>query len=116
MSRPFLAATEESRLALVQTPLRSDPRPLSGLFQQLVVLVRSAMLYEKVLVREPETGDGPVGRRYEALAAQGRQALDTIGDHSDKLSDQGRLVIAEAEQLLRREGVVAGRRSGLRSR
>ena len=79
VSRPFLAATEESRLALVQTPLRSDPRPLSGLFQQLVVLVRSALLYEKCA--GPGAGDG--GRPGRAKV-RGARRSGTSGARHDQ--------------------------------
>ncbi len=116
VSQPFLVDSEDDRLALVQTPLRSDPRPLSGLFQQLVVLVRSWMLYEKLLIREPDSRDGPAGRRCKTLLVQAGQGLETIGNHSDNLSAQGRLVVEEAERLLQSEGAVAGPRSGLASR
>jgi HEXXH motif-containing protein len=85
---PFLPADNSD--ARVSTPLRADPRPLWGLFQQLVVLCRSTHLYQRLGPAAPIQG------RYEVLITQARQALGTLRAHADQLTDHGRAVLAEA--------------------
>jgi HEXXH motif-containing protein len=96
LTEPFLDSPSAASEPVVATPLRPDPRPLTGLFQQLVVLVRSLLLYDRL----------PAGRAVEArrakLRGQAGQALQVIAGHTGRLSDHGRSVVAEAEELVAR--------------
>ncbi|MGH8906738.1 MAG: aKG-HExxH-type peptide beta-hydroxylase [Egibacteraceae bacterium] len=106
VSRPFLAGDDTSPESLVMTPLRSDPRPLAGLFQQLVVLVRCSLLYDRLV--ECATGDAHALRaRRERLVGQARQGLATAQRHSGKLTEHGRAIVAEAADMLNREASAA---------
>ncbi|MGH8899334.1 MAG: aKG-HExxH-type peptide beta-hydroxylase [Egibacteraceae bacterium] len=100
LSHPFLADDDQGSQPLVMTPLRSDPRPLMGLFQQLVVLVRCVVLYDRLREGAPTDGQALRARR-ERLFRQACQALKTTQRHSDKLTGHGRDVVAEAEDLLK---------------
>jgi HEXXH motif-containing protein len=96
VSQPFLTPDGHDDAWLVHTPLRADPRPLGGLFQQLVVLIRCVALYDRLLERG---GDGycpAVLARRDRLAAQARQAVETTEQHAPKLTDAGRAVLEEA--------------------
>ncbi|MEU8433882.1 HEXXH motif-containing putative peptide modification protein [Streptomyces sp. NPDC029216] len=104
----FLAPAAHA-VAPVSTPLRSDPRPLTGLFQQTVVLVRQLMLYRRLLesLRDHEGGDGELGqalsRRHGTLMAGARQGIGTLGRHAKALTPDGRAVLTEARVLLDEE-------------
>lgn len=92
VKQPFLPAKRAG--VLVDTPLRADPRPLWGLFQQLVVLCRSAELYHRVdLGAEFDTA---VQARKSALTEQARQALNTLNAHANQLTDHGCAILDEA--------------------
>lgn len=81
LSHPFLIdEVGQGAPALLATPLRSDPRPLSGLFQQLVVLVRSVSLYDRLLPSGAfdTTGRQALQVRRDVLRGQADQALTTI--------------------------------------
>ncbi|WP_372405209.1 HEXXH motif-containing putative peptide modification protein [Streptomyces luteireticuli] len=89
---PFLLDGEDVARLRVATPLRADARPLAGLFQQLVVLVRCTRLYDRV--RDvPGLDDNAVRRRRERLAAQSRQAADALESHRSLLSPHGTAVL-----------------------
>jgi hypothetical protein len=88
---------------LVNTPLRADPRPLSGLFQQIVVIARSVRLYDLVLdrVADRRAGDGAaLSSRRNTLCEQGVRGLRTARAHADALSEAGLAVLDEADVLL----------------
>ncbi|GAA2798011.1 aKG-HExxH-type peptide beta-hydroxylase [Saccharopolyspora taberi] len=94
--RPFLVADAAETLS--ETPLRSDPRPLAGLFQQLVVLERCCELYERLLADEDTF---PAKRetlrvRLDQLIGQADQARNLLHRHREALSDHGCLVLDEA--------------------
>ncbi|MFD6339766.1 aKG-HExxH-type peptide beta-hydroxylase [Streptomyces sp. NPDC060131] len=74
---------------LVATPLRADPRPLSGLFQQTVVLARIVCLYERL----DQSGEA-VARRRERVTASARQAVHTLAEHEHSLTPRGGSVLA----------------------
>lgn len=82
---------------LVMTPLRADPRPLAGLFQQLVVLVRSALLYQRL---PAGTGAAAHRARQDKLIGQAHQGAETLTSHREVLTDHGREILAEATALL----------------
>lgn len=103
LSRPFLRSGEPLRVC---TPLRPDPRPLHGLFQQLVVLVRSEMFYHRLAPHAP-SHEQAVHRRRQRLTSQARQALATMQEHRQALTEHGQDVVAQAEELLLGSG--AGR-------
>ena len=86
--------------------MRQDPRPLTGLLQQLVVLVRSVLLYDRLL-DAPDPPGAAVARR-EKLRLQASEALRVIGDHIGRLTGHGRGVVAEAGDLLARSSILAG--------
>jgi HEXXH motif-containing protein len=106
VSDPFVSGGDGDSL-LVHTPLRNDPRPLNGLFQQLVVIVRCSMLYRRLLTVAEPGGGGAVRSRYETLVAQGHEAVGTMRRHIDNLTEHGASVVEEAEQLLRPATVAA---------
>jgi ribosomal protein S12 methylthiotransferase accessory factor len=101
VSRPFLAGGHEDFQSLVMTPLRPDPRPLTGLFQQLVVLVRCWILYDRLVHRAAAvSGEEGLRVRRHRLLAQATQGLATLQHHCGELTVHGRDVVAEAEDLL----------------
>ncbi|MCX4750377.1 HEXXH motif-containing putative peptide modification protein [Kitasatospora sp. NBC_01287] len=89
---------------LVRTPLRADPRPVTGLFQQAVVLVRCAELYRRLL-RDQETDLGVLADRRQKLVDGARQALATLREHGGLLTEHGLAVLDQCEGLLRPSGV-----------
>jgi HEXXH motif-containing protein len=95
-SDPFLASARAAAgtSPLLQTPLRADPRPLSGLFQQVIVLARSVLFYDKL----PATG--PVRARREFLLGQGLQGVATLRSQLTGLTEHGCMVADEAYTLL----------------
>lgn len=97
--RPFLVDAHDAPEALM-TPLRPDPRPLNGLFQQIVVLVRCLLFYDRLLASV--NGGEAVRARRERLLGQARAGLETIGQHRHQLSDHGRAVTGEASQVVAR--------------
>lgn len=98
LADPFLVDATSGGEPVVMTPLRPDPRPLTGLLQQLVVLVRSVLLYDRLL-DAPEPPAAAVARR-EKLHGQAGEALRVIGRHTGKLTDHGREVVTDAGDLL----------------
>ncbi|WLQ42131.1 HEXXH motif-containing putative peptide modification protein [Streptomyces laculatispora] len=108
VAEPFLLPDGAGRIradqggpVLVATPLRADPRPLTGLFQQTVVLARSVLLY-RALAGEPFPAPGPaaVGARYAKLLDGARQAVRTLAAHTDSLTPHGRTVLAECAAVI----------------
>ncbi|MCX5379740.1 HEXXH motif-containing putative peptide modification protein [Streptomyces sp. NBC_00091] len=81
---------------LVATPLRADPRPLTGLFQQTVVLARSVLLYRRLAVLE----DPAVGARHDRLLGSAHQAVETLDSHSGKLTAHGQRLLAQCAGVL----------------
>lgn len=102
LSRPFLHDSDTTSQPMVVTPLRSDPRPLTGLFQQLAVLARCLVLYDRLVGHAVSDGQA-LDARHERLLRQAWQALETMQRHSDMLTGHGCEVVAEAEGLLRRQ-------------
>jgi hypothetical protein len=105
LAEPFLAVPKSGSEPVVMTPLRPDPRPLTGLLQQLVVLVRSVLLYDRLL-DAPDPPAAAVARR-EKLLGQAGEALRVIRGHTSRLTDHGRGVVTEAGDLLARGPVPA---------
>jgi HEXXH motif-containing protein len=102
LSRLFLIdEVGQGAPVLLATPLRSDPRPLSGLFQQLVVLVRVS-LYDRLLPSGAfDTSERQaLAARRDVLRGQADQALATIQSHADALTGYGQDLVAEARDLL----------------
>ncbi|WP_406447434.1 HEXXH motif-containing putative peptide modification protein [Streptomyces sp. NBC_00876] len=88
-------ASDRGGQLLIATPLRADPRPLTGLFQQTVVLARSVLLYRRL------AGLGQtVTARHETLLGSAHQAVDTLGTHSGKLTAHGRRLLDECAGVL----------------
>ncbi|WP_329073143.1 aKG-HExxH-type peptide beta-hydroxylase [Streptomyces sp. NBC_01429] len=89
----------------VTTPLRADPRPLSGLFQQTVVLARGVLLYRRLaapaMLRMPGTAERAVTAREARLTASARQAVDTLTAHSGALTDSGLALLGECAAVTR---------------
>jgi HEXXH motif-containing protein len=99
MVRPFLRPAGGDG-ELVMTPLRADPRPLTGLFQQLVVLVRSALLYHRL----PVGADAAAQRARQAkLIGQAHQGVEALHRHREVLTDHGQEVLTEAAAVLEGE-------------
>ncbi|MBT1188768.1 hypothetical protein HET69_33495 [Streptomyces sp. CJ_13] len=80
---------------LVATPLRADPRPLSGLFQQAVVLARSVLFYRRLTV-----AGAAAAERHAKLAEGGAMAVRTLDAHADGLTPRGRRVLKECASVL----------------
>src|SRR6218665_4062203 len=95
--RPFLKGSSKDSPG-VMTPLRPDPRPLTGLFQQLVVLCRCLGFYERVVGRG--LGGEGTAARCDKLRQQARQAWGTLRAHAHELTDHGLGVVREAEMHL----------------
>lgn len=97
-SDPFLASAEVAAGAGpgLPTPLRAEPRPLSGLFQQVVVLVRSVLFYDRL----PATD--LVRARREFLLGQGLKGAATLRSQVENLTERGRAVADEMDTLLAR--------------
>jgi hypothetical protein len=100
LAEPFLADPKSPSEPVVMTPLRPDPRPLTGLLQQLVVLVRSVLLYDRLL-GAPGPPAAAVARRHK-LHGQAGEALRVISGHTSTLTDHGHAVVTEAGDLLAR--------------
>jgi hypothetical protein len=83
---------------LAPTPLRADQRPLAGLAQQLVVLVRCAEFYRRAL----GTGfdDEALDRRAGALSKDAATAAETLLKFSRHLTEAGVELAEEARQHL----------------
>lgn len=105
-SAPFLGATSGGEL--LSTPLRADPRPLSGLFQQVVVLARSVLLYQRL----PD-GAG-VRARHARLLEQGRRGAVTLRSRSRVLTETGRELLEQAEAVFAEGAVIRGGSLGAR--
>ncbi|MFD9357914.1 aKG-HExxH-type peptide beta-hydroxylase [Streptomyces sp. NPDC060031] len=99
-ARPFLRPMEENG-PMVTTPLRLDPRPLTGLFQQMVVLARSVLLYRRLLAHDTgEVGaDVAVRARHDRLARSAVEAVSTMTRHRDTLTDHGTAILQDAAQV-----------------
>ncbi|MER5618634.1 HEXXH motif-containing putative peptide modification protein [Streptomyces sp. NPDC002215] len=99
-AQPFLRPVDDDG-PMVSTPLRIDPRPLTGLFQQMVVLARSVLLYRRLLAGD--TGDSStaatVQSRHDQLALSAVDAVRTMTDHQDMLTDHGRTVLEDAAEV-----------------
>ncbi|WP_329021499.1 aKG-HExxH-type peptide beta-hydroxylase [Streptomyces sp. NBC_00690] len=80
---------------LVATPLRADFRPLSGLFQQTVVLARSVQLYRRLDDHHPA-----IDTRRTRLLDSADQAVTTLTAHTGALTPRGRKVLAECAAVL----------------
>ncbi|AXG76385.1 aKG-HExxH-type peptide beta-hydroxylase [Streptomyces paludis] len=94
---------------LVTTPLRADPRPLSGLVRRTVALARCVLLYRRIAaLGTPGTPGAPgtleaaaVAAREARLTASARQAVDTLTAHSGALTDAGRALLDECAAVSR---------------
>ncbi|MGC0415587.1 aKG-HExxH-type peptide beta-hydroxylase [Embleya sp. AB8] len=103
-AEPFLRPAEGAE-PLVATPLRADPRPLTGLFQQAVVLVRSALLYRRLLDRAaPARGSAATRARHDLLARSATEAVGTLTTHRDALTEHGLAVLDQAADVARGRG------------
>ncbi|MGC4947112.1 aKG-HExxH-type peptide beta-hydroxylase [Streptomyces sp. DT224] len=103
-STPFLTSATDPRHS-VMTPLRPDPRPLTGLFQQTVVLVRQTLLYRLVHRCAPlsDSQREAVADRRARLLEKAFQGVDTLGRHRAALTPAGEAVHAQAAGLLAEE-------------
>ncbi|MBW5480502.1 aKG-HExxH-type peptide beta-hydroxylase [Streptomyces bambusae] len=96
---PFLLPAQ-GEAQLVATPLRIDPRPLTGLFQQVVVLARSMMLYERVLDSGKQgPASAAVRLRRDELARDALAGVRTLMDHCDALTGHGMSVLEDAARV-----------------
>ncbi|MEU6114452.1 HEXXH motif-containing putative peptide modification protein [Streptomyces sp. NPDC047117] len=115
LSTPFLTV-QAADTARVRTPLRPDPRPLAGLFQQAVVLARCTALYERLLEYRTTDdtarsgiaallSDAPtalaLSSRRDHLSTGARQAIGTLYERPALLTGHGRAVLEQCDDLLR---------------
>ncbi|MFF1379683.1 aKG-HExxH-type peptide beta-hydroxylase [Streptomyces sp. NPDC058308] len=103
LSTPFLTTAADSARP-VRTPLRADPRPVAGLFQQMVVLARSSALYALLLGGDTTAADALEARRV-LLAERARQAIGSLRDRAPLLTGHGLTVLEECAALLRTTAV-----------
>ncbi|WP_406090591.1 aKG-HExxH-type peptide beta-hydroxylase [Streptomyces sp. NBC_01013] len=103
-TEPLIRSPRGGEAPRVSTPLRSDPRPLAGLTQQLVVLTRCAELYARAGV-EGSDGAG-LARRAQLLAGQAAAAGTTLRKFEKHLTEAGVRLVDEAER--RRQEATAG--------
>ncbi|WKU48797.1 HEXXH motif-containing putative peptide modification protein [Streptomyces sp. VNUA116] len=111
-AQPFLRPARGD-VGLVATPLRVDARPLTGLFQQVVVLARSVLLYRRLLdgdMRDPGTATA-VRSRHAQLARSATEGVRTLADHRDALTDHGLAVLEEATTVARESDRESARES-----
>lgn len=98
-SRPFLRPPDEHS-PLVTTPLRLDPRPLTGLFQQMVVLARSVLLYRHLIDDAGEArADAALRARHDRLSRSAAEAVHTMTRHRDTLTGHGTAMLEDAAQV-----------------
>ncbi|MFH8573939.1 aKG-HExxH-type peptide beta-hydroxylase [Streptomyces sp. NPDC017993] len=113
LSAPFLVP-DAGPAPTMPTPLRADPRPLTGLFQQTVVLARQAVLY-RLLHEETPAADLPpqaVAARRMQVLNRARQGAGTLSRYSASLTPAGEAVRAEVDELLARESAPTGAHPG----
>ncbi|MFG2891222.1 aKG-HExxH-type peptide beta-hydroxylase [Streptomyces sp. NPDC048248] len=113
LSAPFLIPGT-GPAPTMPTPLRADPRPLTGLFQQTVVLARQVILY-RLLHEETSASDLPqqaVATRRMQVLNRARQGAGTLSRYSTSLTPAGEAVRAEVDELLARESAPTGTHAG----
>ncbi|WP_329179229.1 aKG-HExxH-type peptide beta-hydroxylase [Streptomyces sp. NBC_01477] len=98
-AEPFLRPAQ-GQGPLVATPLRVDPRPLTGLFQQMVVLARSVLLYRRLLAGDAEP-PAAVRARHDRLARSAADAVQTMAAHRGTLTGHGEAVLEGAAEVVR---------------
>lgn len=96
---PFLRTGPDVDGRQVATPLRPDPRPLTGLFQQLVVLARGVIWYDKLLSREGRQMEA-LQSRYAILSSRAWAAARTMHREAAVLDAAGRAILDEVDGLL----------------
>ncbi|WP_461020594.1 hypothetical protein [Streptomyces daliensis] len=84
----------------VPGPLRGDPRPVAGLFQEVLALVRRVTLYER-LWEVAELAHDPLSARRCRLLERAVRAVDALRGQSSLLTSRGLGVLAEAEEATR---------------
>ncbi|WP_326770292.1 HEXXH motif-containing putative peptide modification protein [Streptomyces sp. NBC_01591] len=101
-AQPFLRPLDDDG-PMVPTPLRLDPRPLTGLFQQMVVLARSVLLYRHLLAGDTagSSAAATVRARHGRLAFSAADAVRTMTEHRDMLTDHGRAVLEDTAEVAR---------------
>lgn len=89
------------RSTVARTPLRPDPRPVNGLFQQLVVVARCSELYDRLAAAAgADPSRSALRARRDTLREQTRDAIDTLREHRDALTDHGMSVVEDAAAAL----------------
>lgn len=101
-ARPFLRPLEKNG-PMVTTPLRVDPRPLTGLFQQMVVLARSVLLYRRLLAEDTveAAAVAAVRARHDRLTRSAVEAVSTMTGHRDALTGHGAAILEDAARVAR---------------
>ena len=103
LSTPFLVpGTGTGTAPTMTTPLRADPRPLTGLFQQTVVLARQVgldrLLYEEAPAHLPPKA---VAARRTQVLDRARQGAETLRRYRASLTPAGEAVRTEVDELRR---------------
>lgn len=88
---PFLRPAADDAAGPLTTPLRSDPRPLSGLFQQTVVLARCVLLHRRTAdgAGLRAAGRAAVRARHDRLLTDLRTAVTSLTAHRAGLTEHG---------------------------
>ena len=98
MTTSFLVSSED--VPRLRTPLRSDPRPLSGLFQQILVIARCVELYDRAL--DSARIDSTAARaRRDALVEKGIRGVRIAQENRSGFTDAGAMLVDEADWALR---------------
>ncbi|MFD3658819.1 aKG-HExxH-type peptide beta-hydroxylase [Streptomyces sp. NPDC058620] len=96
VSTPLWSRAAEQAGSL-RTPLRADPRPLGGLFHQMVVLSRSAAFYQRLLdtAARPAVDNDVLRDRHRQCLNDAVQAATTLSSYRSSLTGAGRDLLAQ---------------------
>ncbi|QLE71054.1 hypothetical protein FGW37_05050 [Streptomyces rectiverticillatus] len=100
---PFLRPAADDTAGPLATPLRSDPRPLSGLFQQTVVLARCALLHRRTADEGalPAAGATAVRTRHDRLLTDLGTAVTSLAAHRTGLTEHGAELLRQCAAIAR---------------
>ncbi|MEH6379634.1 HEXXH motif-containing putative peptide modification protein, partial [Streptomyces sp. KLMMK] len=100
---PFLHPAADDTAGPLTTPLRADPRPLSGLFQQTVVLARCVLLHRRTAdaAALPTAGRAAVHARHDRLLTDLEKAVSSLTAHRAGLTEHGARLLRQCAAIAR---------------
>ncbi|MFC5148700.1 aKG-HExxH-type peptide beta-hydroxylase [Streptomyces aureoversilis] len=100
---PFLHPAADDTAGPLATPLRPDPRPLSGLFQQTVVLARCVLLHRRTADEGtlPAAGRAAVRARHDRLLTDLGTAVTSLTAHRTVLTEHGAGLLRQCATIAR---------------